>query len=176
MYPNQGVVRVEGIRVIESGAADVRFYVLRVEATGSVIMVPVETAASLGVRPPIGATDCERLLALLAAAFSPPSTNWKERNRQFAERTRLGDLFEIADVVKQLAYLDANRSLGFADKRLLERGRALIVCEAALAGRRTEAETADLVDRAVASACRDHAVGRTAGGGSAASCAKTLAS
>ena len=157
VYSSQGVARVEEIRAIESGHGRVPFYVMRLVATGSVLMVPVDTAAANGLRRPIGLETCERLLEFLASEFVVPPAAWNDRRKEFVEQTRAGDLFEIADMLKKLTHLASIRPLGFADKRMLERGRLLVIAEVAIASRRTEAEAEALMDGALATACRNHA-------------------
>jgi CarD family transcriptional regulator len=106
VYPNQGIAHVDEIRVIEAGNGPARFYVLRLEEGGSVVMVPVDNAREVGLRPPIGGAECKRLLTLLAAPFEVPPTHWKDRRKAFFEKTRTGDIFTLADVLKKLTYMD----------------------------------------------------------------------
>ena len=160
MYPYQGIARVEEIRVIESGNGPAPFYVMRLEATGSSVMVPVDAAGAVGLRLPIGEDACKRLVGFLAAAFESPTTNWKARRKEFVDKTRAGDAFDVADVLKKLTFLDSIRPLGFADKRMLERARLIVIAEVAIASVRTEAEAKSVVDQALATACRNHALER----------------
>jgi CarD family transcriptional regulator len=152
VYPNQGLARVEGIREIESGSGLTRFYVLRLEPSGSTVMVPVETARAVGLRSPIAAAVCERLLEVLAAPFAVPPAHWKDRQREYHEQTRRGDIFALAEVLKALTCLDARRPLPYSEKRLLERTRSLVVGEVAIASRRSEAEAEAVVDGALSTA------------------------
>lgn len=152
VYPNQGIARVEEIREIETGDGPTSFYVLRLEPAESVVMVPVENAREVGLRPPIDGAECRRLLKLLAASFAAPAANWKDRRKAFLEKTCTGDIFSLAEVLKQLTYLDARRTLPYGEQRLLERARSLVISEVALAGRTTEAEAESTVDAALETA------------------------
>jgi CarD family transcriptional regulator len=160
VYPYQGIASVEEIRLIECGNGPAPFYVMRIEATGSVVMVPVDGAGAIGLRPPIGNKACERLVRFLAAEFVAPTTKWKDRRKEFVEKTHAGDVFDLADVLKKLTYLDSIRSLGFADKRMLERARQLVIAEVAIASPRSETEAETVVDKALATACTNHALDR----------------
>jgi CarD family transcriptional regulator len=152
VYPNQGIAHVDEIRVIEAGNGPARFYVLRLEEGGSVVMVPVDNAREVGLRPPIGGAECKRLLTLLAAPFEVPPTHWKDRRKAFFEKTRTGDIFTLADVLKKLTYMDSRKPLPYGEKRILERARSLVIGEVALAGRKTAAESESAVDGALARA------------------------
>jgi RNA polymerase-interacting CarD/CdnL/TRCF family regulator len=108
-------------------------------------MVPVDNAREVGLRVPIGGADCQRLLELLAAPFEAPPAHWKGRQRESLEKTRTGDIFALADVLKKLTFLDSRKPLPYAEKRRLERARLLVIGELAHACRKTEVEAESAV-------------------------------
>jgi CarD family transcriptional regulator len=65
VYPNHGIGIIEDVCERELGAETSRFYMLRLKATDSVVMVPVANAMEVGLRSPIKAKDCEYLIKLL---------------------------------------------------------------------------------------------------------------
>lgn len=153
VYPSQGVARVEEIRVLESGGKATSFYVLRIETPESTVMVPVENASGVGLRPPIGRAECERLLTCLAERFDDPPANFKDRQQEFHQKTKTGDVFTLADILKKLTYLHTRKPLADADRRMLERTRALLIGEIAVATRRTTADAESALDVALKTAC-----------------------
>jgi CarD family transcriptional regulator len=152
VYPNQGIARVDEIRMIEAGHGPIRFYVLRLDEAGTVVQVPVDNACQVGLRLPIGEAECARLVALLAAPFDVPPALWKDRQKELHEMTRTGDPFATADLLKKLTYLDAKKPLAFGEKRMLERARSLIIAEIALARGKPAADAESMVDHALAAA------------------------
>ncbi|NBO63283.1 MAG: CarD family transcriptional regulator [Acidobacteria bacterium] len=126
VYPNHGVAIVEQIesRQILGVAQD--FYLLRLQANNSVVMVPVH----------------ER----------PSARDWKDRFRGFTTAMRSGNIFAIAEVLKTLTYLNSVKPLSFRERQMMERARYLIVSELAVASKKAENNVGPKVDEAVAAA------------------------
>jgi CarD family transcriptional regulator len=151
-YPNQGVCLVEREEKRRVNGREQSVYFLRVLKDASLIMVPVEKAGTVGLRPLINRSECKRLLGTLAAKFEPASRDWKVRVRELTGKLQSGDIFAVADVFKKLALLSRERSLSFREQTMLERAKLLVVSEiASINSRKAEAvemEVMGLVERA----------------------------
>ena len=156
VYPNHGIGIIEEIASRELGPQTSNFYMLRLTATDSVVMVPVANATEVGLRSPIKLKDGERLLKLLSDDFAAPPADWKDRYKEFLEKMRTGDVFTVAEVLKTLSYLSLRKPLSFREKRMLERARFLVVSEISLAFRKPDATVETIVDEALAKACSKH--------------------
>lgn len=171
IYPNHGIGTIEQIEQKEIGATSLPFYMLRLAATNSVVLVPVANASEVGLRSPISSGECELLLKSLADDFTAPTHDWKDRFKEFSEKMRTGDIFEAADVLKNLSFLSLIKPLSFREQRMLERARYLVVSELAAVCRQPECNIEPRVDQALARACSKHerrpararSVGATAG-------------
>jgi CarD family transcriptional regulator len=159
VYPNHGIGIIEDVCERELGAETSRFYMLRLKATDSVVMVPVANAMEVGLRSPIKAKDCEKLIKLLSDDFAAPPADWKDRYKEFLEKMRTGDVFTVAEVLKTLTFLSLRKPLSFREKRMLERARFLVVSETALIWRKPEPAVESLVDEALSKACSKHTGG-----------------
>jgi CarD family transcriptional regulator len=157
IYPTHGIAIVEKIESRQVNEELQDFYLLRLQAHDSLVLVPMRNAAEIGLRRLIPARQCGELLEALAKDFSQPPSDWKERFREFSEIMRSGDPFAVAEVLKSLTYLNRHKPLSFREKQMLERARYLIVSELALVGRRSEATIAPKVDAALNGACSKHA-------------------
>jgi CarD family transcriptional regulator len=96
------------------------------------------------------------LLKALADDFSSPANDWKDRFKEFSEKMRSGDIFEVADVLKHLTYLSSIKPLSFREQRMLERSRYLVVSELAAVCRQPECSIEPRVDQALARAHSKH--------------------
>jgi CarD family transcriptional regulator len=171
VYPNHGIGTIEQIEQKQIGATSLPFYTLRLAATNSVVLVPVANASEVGLRHPISSAECEMLLKNLADDFAAPSNDWKDRFKDFSEKMRTGDIFEVADVLKNLTYLSHLKPLSFREQRMLERSRYLVISELAAVCRQPECSVEPRVEQALARACNKHerrpARSRVAAGASA---------
>src|SRR5215204_6569120 len=64
-YPSQGVCLVEQIAKKMIGATSINFYSLRVLSDNSIILVPMDNAESVGIRPIISPIQCKSLIEKL---------------------------------------------------------------------------------------------------------------
>ena len=156
VYPNHGIAIIEQINHHQINGENNEFYLLRLQATNSTVMVPVGNALDIGLRPPIANKQCNELLKVLAEDLTMPDMDWKNRFKDFSDRMRSGDLFLIAEVLKTLTYLNQLKPLSFREKRMLEKARQLIISELATVGGVAEAKIEPKVDSALSGACSKH--------------------
>ncbi len=141
VYPAQGVAEVVSIEEKDIAGNRQKFYVLRILDTERKIMVPVANAGNVGLRPPISETEIRAIFAILkkrTIAFD--NQTWNRRYRGFMDKIKTGSVFDVAEVMRDLYRLKAEKSLSFGERRMLETARALIVKEIAVARRKTEAK------------------------------------
>src|SRR6201986_309188 len=156
VYPNQGIGTIEQIEQKQIGATLLPFYTLRLAANNSLVLVPVSNASEVGLRAPISSGECDMLVKALADDFSSPANDWKDRFKEFSDKMRTGDVFEVADVLKNLTYLSHSKPLSFREQRMLERARYLVVSELAAVCRQPECSVEPRVEEALARACARH--------------------
>jgi CarD family transcriptional regulator len=156
IYPNHGIGTIEQIEQKQIGATLLPFYTLRLAANNSLVLVPVSNAREVGLRAPITSSECDTLFKALADDFTAPAHDWKDRFKDFSEKMRTGDIFEVASVLKHLTYLSHNKPLSFREQRMLERARYLVVSELAAVCRQAECNIQPRVDHAIDNACARH--------------------
>jgi CarD family transcriptional regulator len=156
VYPNHGIGVIEKITTTEIAGAQNSFYLLRLKATESTVMVPIANAIEIGLRSPIHSSQCDRLLKALSSDFSNPPLDWKDRYKEFLEKMKTGDIFHVAEVLKNLTYLSLSKPLSFREKRMLERSRYLVISELATVCRKAECMVEPLVDEALQKSCTKH--------------------
>ena len=156
VYPNHGIGTIEQIEQKQIGAVALPFYTLRLAATNSLVLVPVTNALEVGLRRPISSSECDTLFKSLASDFQTPANDWKDRFKDFSEKMRTGNIFEVAEVLKHLNYLSHIKPLSFREQRMLERAKYLVVSELASVCRQPECSIEPRVDDALAQACSRH--------------------
>lgn len=156
VYPNHGIGIIEQIEQKQIGAVSLPFYTLRLAATNSLVLVPVSNASEVGLRHTISTSECDLLFKALAGDFISPANDWKDRFKDFSEKMRTGNIFEVAEVLKHLTYLSHSKPLSFREQRMLERSRYLVVSELAAVCRQPDCNIEPRVDQALAQACSRH--------------------
>jgi len=139
VYPAQGVAEVISIEEKEIAGNRQRFYVLRILDTNRKIMVPVQNARSVGLRPPISEKEVREIFAILRERnIGFDNQTWNRRYRGFMDKIKTGSVYDVAEVMRDLYRLRAEKALSYGERRMLETARALIVKEIAISRGRSE--------------------------------------
>lgn len=68
------------------------------------------------------------------------SSNWNRRYRANMEKIKSGDIFEVAEVVRNLTIRDNDKDLSTGEKKMLDTARQILVSELVIAQNSTEEE------------------------------------
>ena len=129
IYPNHGLGVVERIEDKTIFGTTCGFYHLRIVANDTTVLVPLTNADSVGLRRAICDAEVERLFGELGNGKIDNHQNWKGRFKDNSDKMRSGSIYEVADVLKSLAFLSRSKSLSFREKRMLDRAKFLIISE-----------------------------------------------
>lgn len=148
VYPAQGVAEIVSIEEKDIAGGRQAFYVLRLLETDRKILVPVRRAQAVGLRPPVTDEQVRALYALLEQEAPRPAPQaWNRRYRGFMEKLKTGSIFEIAEVLRDLSRLEAEKELSFGERRMLETARSLLVAELAVAQNGGRQQVEATIDR-----------------------------
>ena len=149
VYPNHGVGVVETIQESPLEGSPAPCYQLRLLGNNSRVMVPVGNSDRIGLRPLTRRKDVGSVFRVLENAMLPPTGDWKGRYKQNLDKMRSGRLTDIADVLKNLTWVQKQKALSFREKKMYERARYLIVSEIAQINGLPEGEVATEVEKAL---------------------------
>ena len=152
VYPNQGVGTIENISSRSFGFGFEKFYLLRFGCNSMTVVVPLANADNVGLRPITKEREIARVLYFLSHGNCAAHSDWKVRCRENAEKMQSGNLWLVAEVLKGLLLIYHDKPLSFRDKKTLERARHMLVSEISSVRHVTEAQAADVLDRALAKA------------------------
>ena len=147
IYPVHGITKVVGLEQRTIGDSAISVYVLEVKENGSRIMVPTSNAEAVGLRLVASRDQVDEVVALLRTHHDVRNDqSWNRRKREYTEKLKTGDIFEIAEVTRDLSLLGQNKSLSFSERRMLDTAKNLLVKEIALARDSSEAEVTALIE------------------------------
>jgi CarD family transcriptional regulator len=149
VYPNQGVGTIENISIRSFGAASERFYLLRLGCNAMTVMVPFSNAANIGLRRVTKDREISRILSYLGNGWSPVISDWKARFKENTLKMQSGDLFQTAEVLKELLQVHIEKRLSFREKKMLERARHMLIAEISISRSVSDLLAAGLLQRAV---------------------------
>lgn len=140
------------IETIESRGEDRReYYVLRLFSGNLKVLIPVEKVEQIGVRQVINEKQIPGVFKVLARDEQVKNTlNWNHRYRANLEKIRTGNVFAVAEVVRNLMRQELKKGLSSGEKRMLESARQILISELVLAGKMDPEKVESLIREAVA--------------------------
>ena len=149
VYPSQGVAVVESVSDEELAGTSMRCYTLKLIASDSLVMVPVNNSDRVGLRALTDAGEVSRVMKRLRTSDADEAHDWKDRYRANLDRIKTGDLEEIVDVLLCLAEVSSRKSLSFRERKMFDHARQLLVVEVSQVEARPMEEIEAEVDRAL---------------------------
>jgi CarD family transcriptional regulator len=134
VYPHHGAAVIEGTDSITmpDGGKN-KYFVLRMTHGDLMLKVPQDKAEEIGMRYPISKEDVEDVFEVLAKKDVREPTNWSRRFKNHQEKLKSGDVYQVAEVVRNLALRDADKGLSAGEKSMFVKARQVLVSELAFA-------------------------------------------
>lgn len=150
MYPVHGVVEVQGVEEKEILGSRKAFYVLNVLESNVKLMVPTDNINSVGLRPVVARKEVKKILDILKEENGEiPKLgvqNWNKRYKEYADKVKSGDIYEIARVLRDIHHLKKVKNLSFGEKRIMENALSHVVKELSIALRKKEGEVSSQIE------------------------------
>jgi len=129
VYPHHGagrVIRKEMKTVLGESREYLTIKILHNDMT---VMVPTENAAVAGLRRVIDEETCQKVLGLLQQESSDIPGNWNRRFKHNREKIKTGDVYELAEVVRNLAIRENQKGLSTGEKQMYTRAKKVLCSE-----------------------------------------------
>ena len=131
VYPHHGAAVVKKKEKIEAFGEKREYLVLQMVHGDLTLRVPVDKAEEVGMRPPISKSDVEDLFRLIGKRDVREPANWSRRFKNHQEKMKSGDVYQVAEVVRNLALRDADKGLSAGEKSMFVKARQVLVSELA---------------------------------------------
>ena len=145
VYPMHGAGVIDSIEEKEILGEKQSYYILKMPGEVKV-MVPISTAEQHGIRNIIDKSEAEKVFNVLEQDETEMEKNWNKRYRDNMEKMKSGNIYEIADVVRNLSFKQKEKGLSTGEKKMLHNAKQILVSELALAEHASQDEVEELVD------------------------------
>ena len=149
VYPHHGAAVIKKKQSMQVGDEKKDYFVLQMAHGDLTLSVPVDKADEVGMRPPISVEDVEDVLRLLGKRDVREPSNWSRRFKNHQEKLKSGDVYQVAEVVRNLALRESARGLSAGEKSMLERARVILASELSIAWNVPEEEALDRLGKAL---------------------------
>lgn len=133
VYPMHGAGVIEAIEEKVVLGEQQRYYILRLPIGDMKVMIPVNGVDTIGLRGVISGPELDEVFEVLRAGESKMSSNWNRRYRANAEKLKTGDIYEVAEVVRNLTIRDRVKGLSTGERKMLDNARQILLSELVLA-------------------------------------------
>jgi CarD family transcriptional regulator len=129
VYPHHGAGKVLKKERKEILGERREYLTIKILHNDMTVMVPSDSAGRAGLRRVIGEEEVERVLAVLRDDLSQMPKNWNRRFKHNRDKMKTGDVFELAEVVRNLGIRDFEKGLSTGEKQMFTRAKKILASE-----------------------------------------------
>ena len=146
VYPHHGagtVVKKEQREVLGQKRDYLTIKILHNDMT---VNVPCENAEKVGLRRVIDEVMVEKVLKALQGSGTVMPKNWNRRFKHNRDKMKTGDIFELAEVVRNLSLRDHEKGLSTGEKQMFVKAKKILASELMYAKTMNESEAGVWLD------------------------------
>jgi CarD family transcriptional regulator len=155
VYPHHGagtVIKKEKRDVLGQTREYLTIQILHNDMT---VNVPVENAEKVGLRTVIDEDLVNQVVTALTGGSTEMPKNWNRRFKHNRDKMKTGDIFELAEVVKNLSLRDHEKGLSTGEKQMFVKAKKILASELMYAKGLDEDGAAEWLDGVLAGPAGD---------------------
>ena len=145
VYPSQGVGVIKDIVQKKFKDTKIPYYIIYLEVTDMTIMVPVDKAFELGIRPTVSRDEAMKALELISEDYEPIPSDWKMRYQMNLELLKKGSIRDIASIVRSLYHRSKVKELPILERKLYDSALKLLEDEVSISLRKSKEEVQNMI-------------------------------
>ncbi len=146
VYPHHGAGNIIKKELKEILGQKREYLTIQILYNDMTVMVPCENAEAAGLRKVIGEETVDEVLAVLRDDGTQMPKNWNRRFKHNRDKIKTGDIFELAEVVRNLSIRDLDKGLSTGEKQMFGRAKKILASELMYARDMEEQEAIDFLD------------------------------
>lgn len=128
-YPMHGAGIIEAMEEKEFLGEKHLYFVLHMLLKELDIMVPVEKMSALGIRSIVDRQTLDEVFAVFHERELDPTVNAAQRFKANTEKLKSGNIFEGAEVIRDLQLISKHKILGTSDRNMLDNAMQNLISE-----------------------------------------------
>jgi CarD family transcriptional regulator len=145
VYPSQGVGVIKSIVQKKFKDSKIPYYIIYLEVTDMTIMVPVDKAVELGIRPTVSRDEANKALELISEDYDPIPTDWKMRYQMNLELLKKGSIRDIASIVRSLYHRSKVKELPILERKLYDSAMKLLEDEISISLKKPKEDVQSMI-------------------------------
>ena len=136
VYPMHGAGVIDAIEEKDILGEKQAYYILKMPGEVKV-MVPIDKESA------------DKVFGVFEKDETEMDKNWNKRYRDNMDKMKSGDIYEIADVVRNLSFKQKEKGLSTGEKKMLNNAKQILVSELVLAEHSSQAEVEQLIENKI---------------------------
>ncbi|MCD5413709.1 MAG: CarD family transcriptional regulator [Clostridiales bacterium] len=149
VYPMHGAGVIEAIEEKEVLGVLRKYYIMRLPLDDMMVMIPLSSVEDIGIRRVVQPDIIKEVIVVLAEDETSVSQNWNRRYRGNIDKIKSGNIFEVAEVVRNLILRDRDKSLSTGERKILNNARQVLLSEIILVDNMLEDDAKKLIEDSV---------------------------
>ena len=149
VHPHHGAAEIIKRSKIDLAGEPRQYFELEIATESSLkVLIPVDTIDET-IRPVITKTAAGKVMQKFKEEPQASGANWSRWYKVLNEKMTSGDIFQVAEVVRDLTHAQQAKGISPALKRMLSKARTTLSSELAFALRITPDQALERIDRAL---------------------------
>jgi CarD family transcriptional regulator len=150
VYPHHGAGKVLKKEEMEILGERREYLTIKILHNDMTVKVPTENAGLAGLRRVIDEETVKKVLDVLQDDVSEMPKNWNRRFKHNRDKIKTGDIYELAEVVRNLALRESVKGLSTGEKQMFTRAKKILASELMYALDKDEDEAESYLDELLA--------------------------
>ena len=146
VYPHHGAGKVLKKETKEIFGEKQEYLTIKILHNDMTVMVPCCNAGRAGLRRVIDEDTVKKVLDVLRDDVSEMPKNWNRRFKHNRDKIKTGDIYELAEVVRNLAIREQEKGLSTGEKQMFTRAKKILASELMYALEMEEDEAEEHLD------------------------------
>jgi CarD family transcriptional regulator len=146
VYPHHGAGTVVKRETREVLGEKREYLTIKILHNDMTVNVPSDNAERVGLRKVIDEQMVTKVLKALTGNGTNMPKNWNRRFKHNRDKMKTGDIFELAEVVRNLALRDHEKGLSTGEKQMFVKAKKILSSELMYAKDMDEDEAAEWLD------------------------------
>jgi CarD family transcriptional regulator len=146
VYPHHGAGKVLKKEDMEILGERREYLTIKILHNDMTVRVPTENAALAGLRRVIDEETVKKVLDVLRDDVSEMPKNWNRRFKHNRDKIKTGDIYELAEVVRNLSLRESEKGLSTGEKQMFTRTKKILASELMYALDKDEEEAESYLD------------------------------
>ncbi|MBC7645360.1 MAG: CarD family transcriptional regulator [Thermoleophilia bacterium] len=146
VYPHHGAGTVVNKETKNVLGSDREYLTIRIIHNDMTVMVPSDNVDKAGLRKVIGEDTVEEVLGVIQGGGTKMPKNWNRRFKHNRDKMKTGDIFELAEVVRNLSIREGDKGLSTGEKQMFGKAKKILTSELMYAKDLSEDEADEYLD------------------------------